>query len=60
MGQHTRNSDTLPKTEVFKGLSYSDRASTSRVAKEIDEDHILQVLDSKSVKYNVHDFLKVY
>ncbi|ROL42300.1 hypothetical protein DPX16_8179 [Anabarilius grahami] len=37
-------------TGLCDGLSYSDRASTSRVAKEIDEDHILQVLDSKSPK----------
>lgn len=59
MGQHTRTSDTLPKTEVFKGLSFSDRASSSRVAKDIDEDQIWQILDAKSVKYNVFSYIHI-
>lgn len=49
--------ETLPKTEIFKGLSQSDRASTSKDGKDIDKDQILQVLDSKSVHYRKHDFL---
>ncbi|XP_050987564.1 uncharacterized protein LOC127178630, partial [Labeo rohita] len=47
MGQHTRRSETLPKTGIFKGLSQSDRASTSKErtnGKDIDEDQILHVL----------------
>ncbi len=50
IGQHTRLHDKLPKTEVFKGLSQSERVSSvCRKSQDVDEDQILQILDSKSV-----------
>ncbi|KAF4116706.1 hypothetical protein G5714_004195 [Onychostoma macrolepis] len=51
IGQHTRLHDKLPKTEVFKGLSQSERVSSvCRESQDIGEEHILQILDSKSHK----------
>ncbi|KAL1277206.1 hypothetical protein QQF64_023879 [Cirrhinus molitorella] len=50
LGNHSRVSDIVPKTEVFKGLSQKDRAFTSSCGSEMDEDAILQVLESKPPK----------
>ncbi|XP_073685728.1 uncharacterized protein [Garra rufa] len=50
LGNHSRLSDIVPKTEVFKGLSQKDRAFTSSCGLEMDEDAILQVLESKPPK----------
>ncbi len=46
IGQHTRLQDKLPYSKVFKGLSQSSVCCKSQ---DIDEDQILQILDSKSV-----------
>ncbi len=49
LGNCSRISDIVPKTEVFKGLSQKDKAFTSSFGLEMDEDTILQVLESKTV-----------
>ncbi|XP_067227090.1 uncharacterized protein [Chanodichthys erythropterus] len=47
IGQNSRMSDVIPKTEIFKGLSQKDRLWTKRPIEEFDEDRILQVLETK-------------
>ncbi len=49
IGQYSRISDVIPKTEIFKGLSQKDRLWTKRPNEEFDEDRILQVLETKGV-----------
>ncbi|KAA0721253.1 hypothetical protein E1301_Tti018150s11, partial [Triplophysa tibetana] len=47
IGQCSRLSDVIPKTEILKGLSQKDRLWTKRPSEEVDEDSILQILDTK-------------
>ncbi|XP_073672001.1 uncharacterized protein [Paramisgurnus dabryanus] len=50
LGNCSRISDIVPKTEVYKVLSQKDRAFTSSCGLEIDEEAIMQVLESKTPK----------
>ncbi|XP_076839097.1 uncharacterized protein LOC143484316 [Brachyhypopomus gauderio] len=48
LGPDIRLHDVVPKTEILKGLSQKDQAVSSRGGLNIDEDAILQALDSKA------------
>lgn len=51
MGEHTRVGKTLPKTEFRKAMKKNPDAETKHPLKKINEDIILDLLDSKKVHF---------
>jgi len=52
IGKHTRVDGKVPKTEIYKGLSQSERVNSVYCeSRQVDEDQISQILDSRSVGY---------
>ncbi|KAF1392466.1 hypothetical protein PFLUV_G00028200 [Perca fluviatilis] len=58
LGEAVRINDLVPKTEILKGLSPKDQATTSGTASAIDEDTILRVLDSRPLNWYVKTILQ--
>nr|XP_055024083.1 uncharacterized protein LOC129414162 [Misgurnus anguillicaudatus] len=58
IGQYSRMSNVIPKTEIYKGLSQKDRLCPKRANEEVDEDKIRQILDTKVVIQHAHYILK--